>query len=152
MQNKGFVRVLAIALALVCLFYLSFSFVTSHYNAKAKEYAQGDSNKQFRYLDSIAGENVWLGYSLKQCREKEINLGLDLKGGMNVTLEVSVADILKVLSGYSNNELFTKALAQTQLRQTKSGANFLAIFQEEFEKLDPNAKLSAIFKIGRAHV
>src|SRR5574344_1657709 len=145
MQNKGFVRVLAIALALVCLFYLSFSFVTSHYNAKAKEYAQGDSNKQFRYLDSIAGENVWLGYSLKQCREKEINLGLDLKGGMNVTLEVSVADILKVLSGYSNNELFTKALAQTQLRQTKSGANFLAIFQEEFEKLDPNAKLSAIF-------
>ena len=145
MQNKGFVRVFAIALALVCLFYLSFSFVTSHYNKKAQEYAQGDSNKQFKYLDSIAGEQVWLGYTLKECREKEINLGLDLKGGMNVILEVSVSDILKVLSGYNTSEIFTEALKNTQLRQTKSGSNFLKIFQEEFEKIDPNARLSAIF-------
>lgn len=145
MQNKGFVRLLAIALALVCIFYLSFSFVTNSYNKKAAEYAQGDSNKQFKFLDSIAGEQIWLGYTLKECREKEINLGLDLKGGMNVTLEVSVADILKALSGYNTNELFNEAVKNAQIRNLKSSGTFLSIFQEEFEKLDPNAKLSVIF-------
>src|SRR5665647_2900268 len=98
MQNKGLVRLFAIALTLVCLFYLSFSFVTGTYNKKAKEYAGGDKLKEYNYLDSIASEKVWLGYTLKECREKEINLGLDLKGGMNVTLEVSVPDIIRSLS------------------------------------------------------
>src|SRR5574344_1040444 len=90
MQNKGFVRFFAISLALVCLFYLSFTFVTNYWDKQAKEIAQGDSQKYYEYLEEISGEEKWLGYTLKECHEKEINLGLDLKGGMNVTLEVSV--------------------------------------------------------------
>ena len=145
MQNKGFVRLLAAALMLVCLFYLSFSFVTNHYDSKAKEYANGDQQEYYNFMDSMSGEKVWLGYSLKQCREKEINLGLDLKGGMNVQLEVSVADVLRALSDYNTNENFNKALQNSRIRQASSGDNFLTIFQEEFEKIDPNARLSGIF-------
>ncbi len=145
MQNKGLVRTLAAILLLACMFYLSFSFVTGHYENKAKEYAQGDDDKYFNYIDSLAGEEVWLGYTLRECREKEINLGLDLKGGMNVTLEVSVADILRALSDNSQDENFNKALAATRQRQATSGENFLKIFQEEFLKIDPNMQLSAIF-------
>ncbi len=89
MQNKGFVRIFAVLLTLVCVFYLSFSFVTRHYNNKAKEYAKGDLKLEQDYLDSLSNEKVWFGnWTLKQCREMEISLGLDLKGGMNVILEV----------------------------------------------------------------
>ncbi len=145
MQNKGFVRVFAGALLLVCFFYLSFSFVTAHYDNKAKEYAQGDTEQYYNYMDSVAGEKVWFGYTLKQCREKEINLGLDLKGGMNVTLEVSVADILRALSDYNTNATFNQALENARRRQATSGENFLKLFEEEFTKLDPNARLAGIF-------
>ena len=80
MQNKGFVKVFAILLTLVCVFYLSFSFVTRHYNNKAKEYAKGDLKLEQDYLDSLSNEKVWFGnWTLKQCREMEISLGLDLK-------------------------------------------------------------------------
>ena len=78
MQNKGFVRVFAVLLTLVCLFYLSFSFVTRYYNNKAAEYAGGDPSKESLYLDSLSTQKVWLGYTLKQCREMELSLGLDL--------------------------------------------------------------------------
>ena len=145
MQNKGFVRLFAVALALVCLFYLSFSFVTNYWDKQAREVAQGDSQKYFEYLDEISGEEKWLGYTLKECREKEINLGLDLKGGMNVTLEVSVPDILRALSGYNTSEIFNQALTNAKVRQAKSGTSFLTLFKEEFEKIDPNARLSTIF-------
>ena len=145
MQNKGFVRFIAIALVLICLYYLSFSFVTSHYNKKALAYAQDDSEMYYNYMDSMANEEVFLGYTLKECRERELNLGLDLKGGMNVTLEVSVADILKTLSGDNEDPTFNKALANAKARQARSGENFLAIFRQEYEKLDPNAQLAAIF-------
>ena len=97
MQNKGFVKVFAVLLTLVCLFYLSFSFVTRHYNNKAAEYAAGDPAKESAYLDSLSTQNVWLGYTLKECREMEITLGLDLKGGMNVVLELNVADVIRSL-------------------------------------------------------
>ena len=145
MQNKGLVRMFAIALACVCLFYLSFSFVTNYWDSQAKTTAQGDNQKYYEYLDSIAGENVWFGYTLKECREKEINLGLDLKGGMNVILEVSVPDILRVLSGYNTTPEFTQALDNARARQATSGTDFLVLFQEEFEKIAPNAQLSTIF-------
>ena len=146
MQNKGLVRLFAIALALVCIFYLSFSFVTSHYNNKAKEYAKGDKLKEFNYLDSIASTKVWLGYTLKECREKEINLGLDLKGGMNVTLEVSEADILRSLSDYSTNANFNLALTNAvELQKTNSQKAYIDLFVESYTKLDPNAKLATIF-------
>ena len=77
MQNKGFVRVFAILLTLVCVFYLSFSFVTRHYTSKAKEFAKGDVKVEQDYLDSLANEKVYFGnWTLKQCREMEISLGL----------------------------------------------------------------------------
>lgn len=146
MQNKGLVRLFAVALTLVCIFYLSFSFVTNHYNNNAKEYAKGDKMKEFNYLDSIASTKVWLGYTLKECREKEINLGLDLKGGMNVTLEVSEADILRSLSDFNTNANFNQALANAvELQKTNSQKSYIDLFVESYTKLDPNAKLSTIF-------
>ena len=145
MQNKGLVITLAVLLALVSAFYLSFSVVTNHYDNKAVEYAQGDDAKEYQYLDSIAGEKVWFGYTLKECREKEINLGLDLKGGMNVTMEVSVPDIIRALSGYNTTENFNQAIAKAQEKQKTSGADFLTLFFESFYELDPNAQLASVF-------
>lgn len=147
MQNKGFVRVIAVALILVCSFYLSFSFVTNHYNKAAKEYAQGDSEKYYNYLDSVSTEKVWFGYTLKECREKEINLGLDLKGGMNVILEISVPDIVKALSNDNKSEVFNKALANAIAKQSNSQENFLTLFEQSIYQLDPNIRLSTIFSI-----
>lgn len=123
MQNKGFVKVFAVLLTLVCMFYLSFSFVTRHYNSKAAEYAGGDPVKESSYLDSLSTQKVWLGYTLKQCREMEISLGLDLKGGMNVVLELNVADVIRSLSNNNQDENFNKALiwpmrTRLQVRRT----------------------------------
>ncbi len=145
MQNKGLVITLAVCLALVSAFYLSFSFVTMHYDKKAVEYGQGDDAKEFFYKDSIASQKVWFGYTLKECREKEINLGLDLKGGMNVTMEVSVPDILRALSGYNTSETFNKAITMAQQKQAKSGSDFLSLFFESFYEIDPNAQLASVF-------
>ena len=145
MQNKGFVRVIAYAMALVCLFYLSFNFVTSYYNNKAAEISGGDKNAEYHYLDSMATEKVWLGYTLKECRENELNLGLDLKGGMNVILEVSVPDIVRTLAGNSKDEQFNKAMESAIKLQHESNRDFLQLFKQEYEKIDPNARLSAIF-------
>lgn len=145
MQNKGLVITLAVCLALVSAFYLSFSFVTMHYDKKAVEYGQGDDAKEFFYKDSIASQKVWFGYTLKQCREKEINLGLDLKGGMNVTMEVSVPDILRALSGYNTSETFNQAIAMAQEKQKKSSSDFLSLFFESFYEIDPNAQLASVF-------
>ena len=145
MQNKGLVITLAVCLALVSAFYLSFSVVTNHYDNKAAEYAQGDDAKEYQYLDSVAGEKVWFGYTLKECREKEINLGLDLKGGMNVTMEVSVPEIIRALSGYNTTENFNNAIALAQEKQKTSGADFLTLFFESFYEIDPNAQLASVF-------
>ena len=145
MQNKGLVITLAVCLALVSAFYLSFSFVTMHYDKKAVEYGQGDDAKEFFYKDSIASQKVWFGYTLKECREKEINLGLDLKGGMNVTMEVSVPDILRALSGYNTSETFNNAITMAQQKQAKSGSDFLSLFFESFYEIDPNAQLASVF-------
>ena len=145
MQNKGLVRTLAVCLALVSAFYLSFSFVTSHHNRKADEYAQGDPLKKYYYLDSISSKKVWMGYTYKECREKEINLGLDLKGGMNVTMEVSVPDILNALSGYNTSDNFTQAMALAKEKQKTSQTDFVTLFVQSYKELDPNAQLAAVF-------
>ena len=145
MQNKGLVITLAACLALVSAFYLSFSFVTSSYDKKAAEYAQGDAAKEYQYLDSVAGEKVWFGYTLKECREKELNLGLDLKGGMNVTMEVSVPDIIRALSGHNTTENFNNAIALANEKQKSSGADYLTLFFESFYELDANAQLASVF-------
>lgn len=145
MQNKGFVKVFAVLLTLVCLFYLSFSFVTNRYNKKAAEYASGDAVKESLYLDSLSTEKVWLGYTLKECREMEISLGLDLKGGMNVVLELSVPDVIRSLSNHNPDENFNKALDLAYAHQATSQKNFIDLFADEYKALDSNARLSSIF-------
>jgi len=145
MQNKGFIKVLAVLLALVCLFYLSFTFVTRKYYNQAKEHAGADLMKETLYLDSLSAEKVWLGYTFKQAREKEINLGLDLKGGMNVILEIDVAEVLRSLSNNSQDPNFNKALANASIRRAGGAKDFVSVFAEEYRKLDQGARLSAIF-------
>ncbi|WP_071147718.1 protein translocase subunit SecDF [Bacteroides ihuae] len=146
MQNKGFVKFFAVLLTLVCVFYLSFSFVTRYYTNKAKEYAKGDAKMEQNYLDSLSNEKVWLGnYTLKQCREMEISLGLDLKGGMNVILEVSVSDVVKALADNKPDEAFNKALAAANKLQATSQDDFITSFIKEYHKLAPGAKLSELF-------
>ncbi len=145
MQNKGFVKVFTVLLTLVCLFYLSFSFVTRYYNNQAVKYANGDPALESQYLDSLSTQKVWLGYTLKQCHEMEITLGLDLKGGMNVILELNVPDVIRSLSNNNQDENFNKALDNAYARQATSNRDFIDIFAEEYKKLDEGARLSAIF-------
>ena len=145
MQNKGFVKVFAVLLTLVCLFYLSFSFVTNRYNKKAAEYAGGDPVKESLYLDSLSTEKVWLGYTLKECREMEIGLGLDLKGGMNVILELSVPDVIRSLANNNPDENFNKALDLAYAAQATSQRNFIDLFADEYKALNGNARLASIF-------
>jgi SecD/SecF fusion protein len=121
--------------------------VTSHFTNKAEEISQGDAVKYHNYLDSLSSEKVWLGYTLKECREKELNLGLDLKGGMNVLLEVSVPDIVKSL-GDENSQNFIKALDLAKKRQSESQDDFLTLFEQAFKEVDPNARLSTVFGYG----
>ncbi len=145
MQNKGFIRVIAVLLTLICLFYISFSVVTAIYNNKAKEYAAGDEAKYKHYIDSISTEKVyWWYYTYQQCREMEIGLGLDLKGGMNVTLQISVADVLKSLSNNNPDPNFNAAIAAAQASQAGNN-DFIVSFYNEYKKIDPNVRLSAIF-------
>lgn len=178
MQNKGFVVTFAIALALVCAFYLSFSFVTMTYDNKAidyaTEYAEANSNgntelfqelynKQYNhYLDSMSTERVFLafsyetkkdgipvqkeyGYTLKECREREIGLGLDLKGGMSVIVEVDVAAVLKSL-GDGENEAFAKAIEEATSENRKgTNRDYITIFVDKFQKANGVDKLSGVF-------
>jgi len=146
MQNKGLIRAFAFLLGLVCLYYLSFSVVTSTYNKRAREYANGDSNKEFKYLDSIGNQKVWLGFTLKECRDRELGLGLDLKGGMNIVLEVSVPDILRALSDYNESPNFTKALAlATEMQKTNGNKPYLDLFVAAYKQIDPQGRLATIF-------
>ena len=142
MQNKGFVKVFAFALTLVCLFYLSFSFVTRHHMAKAAEDPKGETH----YLDSMQNEKVWLGaYTLKQCREMEIGLGLDLKGGMNVILEVSVPDVVKALADNKTDEAFNKAVAEAAKQSITSQDDYITLFVNEYKKQAPQGTLAELF-------
>jgi SecD/SecF fusion protein len=155
MRNKGAIWTLAIALVLVCLYQLSFTFMTYKVRKDSKEYAKNaqngiDSKKADYYLDSIAGEPVynflWLKkYTYRECQEREINLGLDLQGGMNVILEVSVVDVIRSMANYSKDTTFNKALALAKKTQVGSNENFVTLFGQAFEKIDKNARLSAIF-------
>ena len=172
MQNKGLVRILGIALALICLFYLSFNVVTMRYESKAeaatvkaKENFQQSNTfanltakdkslkldsvgnrAYYSYLDSVGKQKVYLNYTLKECREKGVNLGLDLKGGMNVTLEISVPDILRALSNYNTTPNFNKALqVATERQKTRSNTPYLNLFVQAYNEIDPQAKLATIF-------
>jgi len=147
MQSKGAVKLFAILMALVCLYQLSFTWVTRHVENTAREIAKGDPAKEKAYLDSIGSQPVYpvFGTTYRKCKENEINLGLDLKGGMNVTMEVSLVDLVRAMANYSNDANFNKALALAQSDQAHSQKDYVTLFGEEFQKLDPNAKLAAIF-------
>ncbi|MBL7137636.1 MAG: protein translocase subunit SecDF [Bacteroidales bacterium] len=174
MQNKGVVKFFFIIFALVCIFQLSFTFIGFRYAQKAKQYAhapqvmeqaarmaKGDPNLQDYLYDSIANArleyfndslassdvfNILLKkYTLKEIKEREINLGLDLKGGMNVTMEVSVPDIIRALSGNNQDPVFTQALTLALEKEKTSTADFVDLFTESFRETDPNAKLASVF-------
>ena len=146
MQNKGFVKVIAVLLTLICCFYLSFSFVTSKYENKAAELtAQGKDGAA--YLDSMRNEKVFLNWkTLKECEELQIGLGLDLKGGMNVVLEVSVPDVVKNLAG-ENASLpnFEKAMAEAKAEAKKGNVNFVDAFVTAYQNANGQNKLGGIF-------
>ncbi|MCQ2268782.1 MAG: protein translocase subunit SecDF [Bacteroidaceae bacterium] len=143
MQNKGFVKILAVLLTLVCVFYLSFSFVTRSYENKAA--AMGEEKGQ-AYLDSLRNERVYMGvYTLKECQEMQIGLGLDLKGGMNVILEVSVPDVIKSLADNKTDEPFVKAVEIASKEAAESQDDFITLFVNEYHKQAPGAKLAEIF-------
>lgn len=174
MQSKGVIKFFAIAFALVCVFQLSFTFVTRKVERDARDYARNpqavqlateqaagdqvryhsvlDSLAKFReryYLDSIGNQPVFnilvREYTYQECKERELNLGLDLKGGMNVTLSVSVVDIVRALSGYSTDPTFNRAIDMALEKQRTSNRNFVTLFAESFTEIDPQARLAAIF-------
>ncbi len=175
MQNKGAIKFFAIAFALVCLFQLSFTFITYRVESKARNYANsddvikqakqlanGDVLKESFYVDSLSKARekyfldsmqnevvfnfIWLKkFTYKECKTREINLGLDLKGGMNVTLEISMVDILKTMSGHSTDSTFNKAINLSLVKHKTSKSDFVTLFAESFKEIDPNAKLAAIF-------
>ena len=143
MQNKGIVKFIAVLLVLVCCFYLSFSFVTRHYESKAA--AMGEEAGQ-EYLDSINNEKVYMGiYSLKQCREMEIGLGLDLKGGMNVILEVSVPDVIDVLADHKTDAAYRKSMEQAKKEEETSQDDFISLFIKYWKQNSNGRPLAAIF-------
>jgi SecD/SecF fusion protein len=149
MQSKGAIRFFAIMLAIVCVYQLSFTLVTRNAENKAREYAKGDEGKERSYLDSISTIDIFnLGvknYTYQECKEREINLGLDLKGGMNVTLEVSVVDVIKSMSNYSTDPAFNKSLEDAIAAEKNSQKDYVTLFAEAYAKNAPNAKLAAIF-------
>lgn len=172
MQNKGVIKLLAIVLAVFSLYQLSFSFITRHIEKKAGIYAKSeesvklaktlakeDQNAYNYYLDSIqnARETYYLdsmstvkvypvfGQTYRQAKENEINLGLDLKGGMNVMMEVSVPDIIDALSGHSVDPTFVQAMQIAKKQHLNSQKEFVDLFSDAYTQLDPNAKLASIF-------
>ncbi len=143
MQNKGIVKFIAIVLILVCCFYLSFSFVTRYHENKAA--AMGEEAGQ-EYLDSIMNEKVYCGiYSFKQCREMEIGLGLDLKGGMNVILEVSVPDVVDVLADHKTDAAYKKSMEQAKKEEETSQDDFISLFIKYWKQNSNGRPLAAIF-------
>ena len=158
MQTKGFIRVLTILLLLICAFYLSFTFVSNHYQNKAEQKALAaagikspdTSNEKYKAvlnesLDSLANEKVYLGYTFQQVREKELGLGLDLKGGMNVTLQISVPDILRALANNNPDKKFNQAIDNVSKNQTAQD-DFVGSFCKEYKKLAPEGNLAQIFR------
>jgi SecD/SecF fusion protein len=147
MQNKGFIKVFSIILTAICLFYLSFTVVGRQYNKKADQYANGDLAMKNHYLDSLSTEKVYLNYTLKQIREKEIGLGLDLKGGMNVVLEIDAAQVLGSLAN-TDDPQFNQALRETVIQNRRgTSSDFISLFHQNYERINPEGKLANIFSV-----
>jgi len=147
MQNKGFIKVFSIILALISLFYLSFTVVGRQYNKKADQYANGDLALKNQYLDSLSTEKVYLNYTLKQIRAKEIGLGLDLKGGMNVILEIDAAQVIASLAN-TDDPQFNQALRESVAQNRRgSSSDFISLFRQNYERIAPDGRLANIYSI-----
>ncbi len=163
MQSKGSLGsvvagVIAIFMVLICLFYLSFTMVTNHYEKKASEYAAIEAAKDnnspetkrkaySEYIKNIANEKVYLGYTFNEVQKLGVGLGLDLKGGMNVTLQVSVPDILRSMANAEGNPYFDRAVAAADsITRANKSNDFIDVFCNEYRKLDPQGDLSVVFK------
>ena len=147
MQNKGIVKFAAIVLTLLCLYALSFTFVTNKVENDAKEYANGDSLKEKRYLDSISNQPVYpiLNHTYSYVKQHEIPLGLDLKGGMNVTMEIELSSLVRSLANNPSDANFNQALKNAENRLSNSQEGLISLFVQEYEKLSPNGKLATFF-------
>jgi SecD/SecF fusion protein len=152
MQNKGLVIVLTVVITALCLYYLSFTLKSKSINDDAVEYATDNSgivnlNKKQRYLDSVWNVPVYnlLGtsYTYKEVKDNELSLGLDLQGGMHVTLEVSPIEIIKVLSGNSQDSSFLKALRTARLAQRSSQKTFSDLFFDAYRRANPNKRVES---------
>ncbi len=147
MQSKGVVKFFAIVLAVVCLYQLSFTWVVQNVERNARNYAKGNPEKEKSYLDSIASQPVYpvFNHTYQYCKEKELALGLDLKGGMNVTMQISLAELVKSLSDNNTDQAFNQALANAEVQSKTSQQDYITLFVNNYEKLNPNGKLAPIF-------
>ncbi len=147
MQSKGVIKFFAIVLAIVCVYQLSFTWVVQNVEKNARNYAKGNPEKEKSYLDSISTQPVYpvFNHTYQYCKEKELALGLDLKGGMNVTMQISLAELVKSLSDNNTDQAFNHALANAEVESKTSQQDYITLFVNEYEKLNPNGKLAAIF-------
>ena len=154
MQNKGLIKFIAVLLGIACLYQLSFTYVAQRVEKKAAAYAaqfptEEQEAKQQHYLDSVKSETVYnIGiakFNYKSVKEKEINLGLDLKGGMNVMLEISVEDVVRALSNNSTDPVFNQAMAQAREQMKNSSSDFITLFANSYEQLSNGGQLAYIF-------
>ena len=150
MQNRGAIKAFAIILAIACAYQLSFTLVARHIEKKAVRYAETypvalQQEKEQAYLDSIKSQKVYLGFTYKQVKEREINLGLDLKGGMNVMLEISVEDVVRALSNDNQDPVFVAALEEARNEQKNSAEDYITLFERAYARLSNNAPLALIF-------
>ncbi len=131
MQNKGLIKFFAIIFTIACIYQLSFTFVANGIVKDAKEFAKGDSQKELKYLKDLKKKDVFLGFTYEDVEKQQINKGLDLEGGINVTLEVSVKDVLKTLSNNSKNPTFNRALERAT-KERKGNQDYLDAFFDAF--------------------
>ena len=149
MQNKGFVKFIAVMLTIICCYYLSFSVATNHYESEAEKMIAADSingpAKAEAYLDSLNTHPCYLGSNLKECRETAVGLGLDLKGGMNVILEVSVPDVVKTLADHKTDPAFLKSIDEAKKEADESQSDFITLFVKAYKKNAPSSNLASLF-------
>ncbi|MBR2980915.1 MAG: protein translocase subunit SecDF, partial [Odoribacter sp.] len=139
MQNKGAITLLAVLIGLVSLYHLSFTWKAHNVEKAAKVYANGDSIQERAYLDSVS----YFGFNYNEIKELELNLGLDLRGGMNVTMEVDIPEVILNLSNYSQDENFKKAMELAKSRMVTGNEDFITLFGEAFEEVAPGTLLSS---------
>ncbi|MCJ8209973.1 protein translocase subunit SecDF [Mucilaginibacter sp. RS28] len=156
MQGKGVIKFFAILLAIVCLYQLSFTWVARKVEADARDYAKGNAEKERAYLDSISNQPVYpvFKHTYQYCKERELALGLDLKGGMNVTMQISLGELIKTLSDNNTDPAFNQALSRAEIDSHTNPENYITLFMNEYKKIAPDGKLAPIFatKENQEHI